>query len=311
MIYALGACFVWGLVFVIPLFMGDFSAMEVTVGRYLFFGLASALFFIKTSWQKIPRYSPAIWTKAVLFAFAGSFGYYPFVVLSLRYSTPAICALVSGVTPITLAVYSNWRQRESSYRHLILPSLLILTGLVMINAPYLAVTGEDAAATHVIGVVCAFVALASWTWFAATNAYFLKDNPEVHPGEWSTMIGVVTLGLVGIFLAVSGVFFSEHIAFDKYSEGSPELIKFFAGSAILGLICSWVGSYLWNLASISLPLLMVSQMLIFETIFGVLFAYIVTMQVPSTLEMLGISLLLIAIVYGARSFSAPPKETLA
>ncbi len=79
--------------------------------------------------------------------------------------------------------------------------------------------------------------------------------------------------------------------------------KFLLGSATLGLLCSWVGAFLWNKASLHLPVSLAGQLTIFETIFGVLFFYLLTMTLPSTIEVIGIIILLAAIIYGIRKFA--------
>ena len=90
---------------------------------------------------------------------------------------------------------------------------------------------------------------------------------------------------------------------EKYFIFNDELKRFLIGSSILGLICSWVGAFLWNKASLHLPVSLAGQLTVFETIFGVLFVYIVDRAVPSILESVGIVILLIAIVYGIRKFA--------
>ena len=90
-VFALGACFIWDLIFIVPQFMSGFSSIEVALGRYLMYGVVSSLFFCKSLFQKTCRYPRSIWIKALYFSLISTIGYYTFVVLALRYSTPAIC----------------------------------------------------------------------------------------------------------------------------------------------------------------------------------------------------------------------------
>ena len=152
-IYALSACFIWGLIFVVPLFMQGFDPMEIAIGRYLFYGVIAAVAFLK----RRCRYPRAIWLKALYFSLASSFAYYTFVILSVRYASPAICALILGLSPITIALYGNWREKECSYRSLAMPSVLILVGLLMINIPHL----NQGASTHMLGILYASFTLLS------------------------------------------------------------------------------------------------------------------------------------------------------
>lgn len=152
--FALGACFIWGLIFVVPQFMTGFGSIEIALGRYLFYGIISLLIFAKLALQGRCRYPLNIWTKAVCYSIMTSIGYYTWVVLALRFCSPAICALVLGISPITIAFYGNWKNKEVSYSSLILPSVLILIGLVMINAPQFC--AHEAQSQYLLGLACAF-----------------------------------------------------------------------------------------------------------------------------------------------------------
>ncbi len=307
-LYALGACFIWGLVFIIPVFMKDFSSLEITLGRYVFYGLLSCLIFGKLYSQNKCRYPKSIWINAFFFSFLTSLAYYPFVVLSLRCCTPAICALISGITPLTIALYYNLKSEESNLKNLIPSFLLISSGLVIINAPYIFI--EKLNFFHFIGILFAFISVASWSFYAVKNANFLKMHPEIQSDDWSTLIGVCTL--IWSFLAtiLLSLVYREELHLERFTTWNTALINFLIGSAILGIICSWLGNVWWNLASNKVPMLLLSQLLIFETIFGMLFAYLVEYRFPSLMEFAGISLLLIAIIYASYVFSKTTQESL-
>ncbi len=299
--FALGACFIWGLIFVVPQYMEGFSSIEVALGRYLVYGLISALIFFKAKLHGQCRYSRAIWIKASYFSLATTIVYYTFAVLGMRYSTPAICALILGVSPVTIAFYGNWKQKETTYKSLIIPSILLLIGLVVINVPHLEDTSSPT--TYLLGLLFSLVALASWSWYVVANARFLKHHPEVHSSDWSTMIGVATLFWVILLGLGLCLFFEEFLNIDRYFIFDDELVRFIVGSVILGILCSWVGAFLWNKASFYLPVSLAGQLTIFETIFGVLFVYLLAHTMPPLLECIGIVILLIAIIYGIRQFA--------
>jgi drug/metabolite transporter (DMT)-like permease len=300
-IFALSACFIWGLIFIVPQFMSGFSAIEVTLGRYLFYGLVSSLIFCKSKLQGSCKYSRSYWVKALYFSLVSTIGYYTFVVLALRYSTPAICALILGVAPIVIAFYGNWKQKETTFRSLIAPSLLILLGLVIINIPHLRDTASPS--SYVLGLLCSLLALFAWSWYVVANSRFLKQNPKMRSSDWSTLIGVATLFWVVLFAIVLGLFSENQLHLEKYFTFNSELARFLIGSAILGLLCSWVGAFLWNRASLNLPVSLAGQLTIFETVFGVIFVYILERHLPPVTEAVGIGILLVAIIYGIRQFA--------
>jgi drug/metabolite transporter (DMT)-like permease len=299
--FALGACFIWGLIFVVPEFMGDFSSIEIALSRYLFYGILAMLIFFKDYLKKQCRYSLSIWVKAFHFSLISTIFYYTCLVLAIRYATPAIAALVLGVSPILIAFYGNSKHKEVTYRSLINPSILILIGLVMINLPHF----EQAASptSYALGLFCSLCSLCAWSWFVVANARFLKKETHVLSSDWSTLMGVAALFWVLIFALILALFFPSQLNIDKLFTPNSELSHLLIGGAILGILCSWVGSFLWNKASLYLPVPLAGQLTIFETIFGVSFVYIVARQFPPTWESLGIGLLLLAILYGIRQFS--------
>lgn len=302
--FALGACFIWGLIFIVPMFMEGFSAIEVAMGRYASYGAISSLFFFRRRVQGLCKYPSRIWIRAIGFSLMCSFGYYTWLVLALRFCTPAVPALILGLSPLTIAFYGNWKKHECSYKSLILPSCLMLVGLIMINAPHIC-SGESTR-QYVQGLVCTSLSLAAWTWYVVANSQFLHDNPDLCPSDWSTLIGVSTLFWVAVFGTFFGTLFADQLSIMKMTEMTPELTNFLIGCGILGLLCSWLGAFLWNQASLRLPVSLAGQLTIFETIFGAIFVYAVEQRQPPLIEIAGIAVLLTAIVYGIRIFAHKP-----
>jgi drug/metabolite transporter (DMT)-like permease len=299
--FALGACLVWGLLFVVPQFMTGFSSIEVALGCYLLYGTISALIFLRKKTKGKCNHSRNIWLKAVYFSLISTICYYTFVVLALRYSSPVICTLILGTSPITIAFYGNWLHKETRNRSLIIPSLLILVGLMIINIPHLEASASTSG--YMLGLVFSFLALLAWSWYVVANFQFLKNHPNVGSSDWSTLVGVTTLFWVLIFATILIIFFGSQLQLEKYYTFNDELKRFLIGSAILGLLCSWLGAFFWNKANLHLPVALVGQLAVFETIFGVIFVYIVSQSTPTFVESIGIMILLSAIVYGIIKFA--------
>jgi drug/metabolite transporter (DMT)-like permease len=268
----LSACFVWGLIFVIPGFMENFNPLEVALCRYFFLGVLSCILLLSQGpryWRKFPS---AIWRRAILYALFVNMGYYFSLVMGLRYSNASVIALILGISPITLAFYGNWQQRECSYRGLFIPSLLISCGIICINWPVLTSWSVEINGYYGFGLLCGIFSLIIWNWYVVANAQFLKQNTFVSPGDWSTLIGVGTLAWV-FFISLALLFFAPSQELMKYTAWESTLISFLVGGLVLGFVCSWLGSYLWNLGCQALPISLAGQLTIFETIFGLLFVY--------------------------------------
>lgn len=281
--------------------------MEVALGRNLFYGLISALIFCKSKLQGTCRYPRSVWQTALRFSLVSTIGYYTCVVLAMRYSSPAICVLILGISPMAISFYGNWKEKETSYKNLIVPSILLLVGLGLINIPYL--EAATSVSSYILGIACCLFSLFAWSWYVVANLRFLQRHPEVRSSDWSTLMGVSTLFWVMLFAILMIVFFGSTINLDKYTTPTLALLTFLSGSATLGILCSWVGAFLWNKACLFLPVSIAGQMTIFETIFGVIFVYIVEQRLPPLLETLGLLILLGSVVWGIATLQTSVKQT--
>ena len=69
-----------------------------------------------------------------------------------------------------------------------------------------------------------------------------------------------------------------------------------------GLVCSWIGIAFWNAMSQRLPTALAGQMIVFETIFAVIFAHIWRGEWPNLTMVTGLSLLLIGVLVSMAAF---------
>lgn len=294
--FALIACFIWGLIFVIPQFLSNYNSIEIVIGRYCFFGGISLFMLFKERLRGFCQYPLFVWLNAFFLSLLA--GYYLWVVLAIRYASPEVCALILGTSPITIALYGNLKQKEVSFKLLILPSLFIFFGLVLINVPHIALS--DSIFEFGLGLIFSILSLASWSFYVVLNSQFLKTHSFVRSQDWATMQGVTTLIWVICFGLACSIYFWEDLDIQKYFSWNQESMSFIAGCAVLGLLCSWVGATLWNKASVHLPVSLAGQLMIFETIFGILFVYLLNQQIPTLMEAIGVVLLLGAVIYGIR-----------
>lgn len=301
---ALSACFIWGLIFIVPQFMSNFNSIEVVIGRYFFYGALSVLLLLKARLKGLCSYPLSVWIKAFFLSFLA--GYYLWILLGIRYTSPEICALILGISPITIAFYGNWKEKEGNFNQLVLPSFLILVGLIMINAPHIMLT--DSSFDYIIGLSCSIISLLSWSAYVVLNSRYLKSNPSINSNDWATILGFATLlwTIVGCLICCACMW--GELDLQRYFVWNQDTLKFYGGCAILGLLCSWVGGALWNKASVYLPVSLAGQLMIFETIFGILFVYILKQEFPTPLESGGILLLLGSVAYGIRALSVQPAK---
>jgi drug/metabolite transporter (DMT)-like permease len=68
----------------------------------------------------------------------------------------------------------------------------------------------------------------------------------------------------------------------------------------LAIGASWLGNGLWNAASKRLPLTLSGQMIVFETLFALLYAFIYDHRLPRPLEITAIALLVAGVSWSVR-----------
>ena len=74
--------------------------------------------------------------------------------------------------------------------------------------------------------------------------------------------------------------------------------------AALRIVASWLGTLLWNVASRELPATLTGQLIVFETLFGLAFAYALRGAWPDTASLAGIVLLVVGVILGVRACRA-------
>ena len=290
--YVLLACLLWGAIFVVPRYMGAFDSLEVATGRYLFYGLISLL-FLAFDRKLIGRIDRTLWLKAFWLGLGGNLFYYFLLVVCIRYSGATISALMLGIAPITIAWYGNWQKKESRFRNLILPSLATAVGLILVNLPSLERSAiEGSLGRYFLGLAAGFAALGLWTWYALAGKMVMHNYPTVSASDWSTALGTATF--ISVLLMLGGLFLFGNMRWNG------EMPAFLIGSAILGILCSWIGFYLWSKGSSLIPSALAGQLLISETLFGLCFVHCLDQRLPETLEWLGMLFMLFGILASMR-----------
>jgi drug/metabolite transporter (DMT)-like permease len=301
---------IWGLAFLVPVLLPPSDSVEITLGRYLFYGVVSVGIAAFTGMAGLRGHNRRVWQTGMVFAFAGNLGYYFFLVQGVAHVGAPVTTVIIGTLPVTVALAGNWVRHESSFSRLLLPLGLIAVGLVLVNmteVDWRTALGSRSVPAQVIGIGSALTALALWTWYGVANATFLKGHPEISSSAWSTLIGVNTLVLTLVALPVAGV------AGGLRFGGVGALLSVLAGSLVLGVLVSWIGSLLWNRASGELPISVAGQLIVVETISGLTYVFVATARVPPPLEVAGVALLLSGVLLGIRRTrqAAPAPEQMA
>lgn len=294
---------IWGFAFLVPHLLSDVDPILITLGRYLCYGVVSVVILAAWRGVSLAGMTRADWGMAFGLAFTGNVGYYALLVTAVQLGGVPIAALVIGTLPVTVAVVGNIVQREFRFRILAPAMTLILLGLLLLNGHALTSAGDDVAATRTLwGLLAALGALVLWTWYGIRNAQYMKSRLHVDANAWSVAIGLATAGLslaaLPLILVAHAVVPTVNLA--VFADRGL-LLGLIAGSLFLGIIVSWLATVMWNRVARVLPIAMAGQLVVFETLSSLVYAFLADQRWPERVEIASAVLILTGVVLGIRA----------
>jgi drug/metabolite transporter (DMT)-like permease len=292
----------WGMVFVAPEFLRAFTPLEMACGRYICYGLIAAAVMSTRLPKLLRRLDRGDIIAMIKHALAGNIVYYMLLALGVKLAGVAATSLIIGVLPISVTLVGHKDHGSVPLRQLTWPLLLVAAGIACINIDVFThdVGNGLPLASKLLGVLCATVALACWTWYSVDNARYLKRNPHFSSGEWSALYGVSS-GLIALVIALVGlVFFHGQVTGAGAVASGRDWGLFWIVSAVIALGASAVGNHLWNIASRKVPLTLSGQLILFETLFALLYGFIYKQQWPRGLELAAMVLLIAGVMWSVR-----------
>ncbi len=294
----IATCAVWGLAFVAPLALPNASAIEVTLGRTIAYGLISLLLF---DIRRAVRLPPKVLGRALVYALTGNILYYFLLVIGMQWAGASMGVLIIGMAPVTVTIAGRLQQGIGALRPLAFPLVLFAVGVVLANS---AKTDFSDASSDLApwGMAAIFLALVMWTWYAIVNARFLQETHLVTAQAWSSVVGLVSLAAALVALPIA---WATGLARTPTEISGEELAMLALWSVLLGGGSTWLGTVLFNMASKVLDLTILGQMIIFEAVFGMLYVFIAVGQVPTLQEFAGIAIALFAVWLSIRRLYEP------
>lgn len=290
----LAAGALWGVAFLAPKFAPDASPMLLSAGRYLAYGLIAAA-LLAPRWRAVTAgLDSRAWRALAWLSLTGNIVYYLFLVVSVHFAGVAASALIVGMVPVLVAVWGLKDPDAPALSKVGPPILLAAIAVVLIGWESLSREAvERDAAQVLIGLACAVAALLSWSAFAIGNSRWMARLPHVSGHDWSLLTGVVTGGFALLLVLPA--------AGEMASQTGGEWARLAAASLGVAVFASIVGNAFWNQASRLLPLSMLGQMIVFETLFAFLYGYLWEGRGPTLIEVVAMGLMMVSVVWCVRA----------
>lgn len=280
----MGAGALWGLVFLAPELADMFTPLELTIGRYLAYGLI-ALAMVAPRLRRLGRQIGWEGGIALLWlSLAGNTVYYFLLSAAVQMGGIAMTSLIIGFLPVAVTIIGS-RERHAVPLVRLLPSLLLCAGgglCIGWQAAGQATAGHSL--RQWLGMAAAIGALACWTCFAVGNARWLLRLPALGAQDWNLLIGVMTGAQALCLLPLA-------LALGLGHHDGGQWGRFLAVSFGVALLASIAGNALWNRASRLLPLTLVGQMILFETLFALFYGCLWEKRWPTGAEIGAFALL--------------------
>ena len=271
-----GAGALWGLVFLGPAVLQGTDPLLLTIGRYLCYGLASIV-LMRRRWAGIASVLVrGDWLALLKLALVGNVIYYLCLSTAVQHGGIALTALIIGFLPLAVTVIGSRDHGAVPLSRLRWPLMLGVGGALCIAAQALASPVAAGGRDIGLGVLAALGALVSWTWFAVHNSRHLQRMHGVSAQDWNLLTGLMTGGLALLLVPVA-----VYAAGVQAADVTGRLV---AVSVTVALVASIGGNALWNTMSRLLPLTLVGQMILFETLFALTYGLLWEARWPSAWE---------------------------
>lgn len=292
----------WGMVFIVPEILVAFSPLELAVGRYTAYGVIAIVLLLPRLRGMVHRLERSDYSALLRQALTGNILYYMLLALGVKLAGVAPTSLIIGLLPISVTLIGHKDQGAVPLRRLALPLLVVAAGIACINIDlfsHTSASGVNVART-LLGVLAATGALLCWTSYAIDNARYLKRNPHFSNAEWSALYGISS-GMMALLIGtVAFAIWHDDVTGAAGVLSGRDWTLFWIANSLLALGASVIGNQLWNIASRSVPMTLSGQLILFETLFALLYGFIYQQRLPRTLESAAIVLLIAGVLWSVR-----------
>jgi drug/metabolite transporter (DMT)-like permease len=297
----IGAGALWGLVFLAPVLTRAFPPLTLAAGRYLAYGLIAACLIAPKLQTLLPTIGRREWLALAWLSLTGNTLYYVLLAEAVQTGGVAMTSLVIGFLPVAVTVIGS-RDKDATPLGKLAPSIVFcIGGTVCIGWQAIASPVAGSSEAGMTGLFCAIGALISWTAYAVGNSRWLSRSPHVSAHDWSLLTGIVTGGQALVLIPAA-------LLLDTARHTRLEWMQFAGVSVGVAILASIAGNALWNRMSRLLPLTLVGQMILFETLFALLYGFLWERRLPRPLELAASALVTLSVVTCLAAHRRPPAD---
>ncbi|MCE2563636.1 DMT family transporter [Komagataeibacter sp. FNDCF1] len=287
MMWGAGAGALWGLIMLAPELVRAFTPLQLSTGRYLAYGVIAAVLAAPRWRRLVSGLDRHDWFALFWLSLLGNTLYYILLSMAVRTGGIALTSLVMGFLPVVVTIVGS-RDRGAVSLAALAPSLLLCAGGA-ICIGWQAVASPGATGQSVTGLVFAVMALASWTSYTVGNSRCLMRLSDISVDDWNLLTGLMTGAQAVLLVPAAFLIHGSH--------HDPGEWEWFALVAItLAITASIFGNAFWNRMSRLVPLTMTGQMILFETLFALIYGCLWEDRWPRPLEMAAFVLIVLSVL---------------
>lgn len=271
----------WGLSLLAPELISPFAPLQLASVRFVTYGVIALVLLAPRLKKILPHLRATEWWGLLGLSLMGNIIYYSLLSTAVQLCGVAMPSLIVGFIPVTVTVVGSLRQDSAVHIRQLIPSMLLSAGGIVCIA-WQNFHNADHSQHHsslllqIAGLVMAAGALLSWTGFVVKNANWLKRLEHLSNNDWNLLTGLVTGGLALLMLPLTFLL-PQHLP----ATGWAHFLMIACG---MGLLASVVANAFWNTMTRLLPLTMVGQMILFETLFSLFYGFLWEQRFPTPLE---------------------------
>lgn len=299
--FAALATLCWACNFIAPYVLQGYGIADFMLVRFIMAGVLGAV-LLPFYRAQLRGLSLRQWLIGMGLGVLGYLAYSSCIAGGVIYGGPLLIAAFIGAVPVLQALLGNAQHRSLRWSQLAMPIGALGLGLLLINLQLL--HAPSGAALQVwAGLAFSLSAVLLWLSFSVINQAAMEHLPSRATAAWTCLM-MIGAGLAASLLT-SVAWTTNRLHLPVPGMAMPDVLHFYGWALLIALCSSVVGAWAWNLASQRLPMVLSGQLIALESFFATVLGLAFHGRWPSTVEAIGLVLLLFGTAYAVRVILAP------